>query len=481
MKSLLQIAIILGILCFSKSFSQDWKAKIYSYDSTLNIKYGSAVNVFGKIDTLKLDLYTPKCNNGVVNNPKPLLIWVHGGAFLAGSKDEASITYMCKEFAKRGYVTASIQYRLGFIADEKQWNCNFPNYACVFATDSAEWLRAYYRAVQDVKGAMRFLINRNKIYNIDTNNVFLAGESAGAFTALGATLLDTTAERMKETFELADVPSPHPNSYSCPYNSSQSFTGQMIKRPNLGDFDNNIEPSAINYTIKAVGNMFGAVVSDLLKLSKHNSKKPAIYSYHQPCDMVVPIDSGKVYEYLSWCMTNGYGCFAIANTPKVYGSRAISAMNTSNSYGYKIQNEFTSLKFPFSYLFGEGSCLDQVNKPCHAYDNMKVRETNLAEFFSKYVTTPSICDSSLFIENNLFTNAFTVFPNPTKNIISINSKFDNIIKVELIDLNGKVLITKEVGLASHFDLDIEKFPNASYILRITDNNYELSTFKIVKD
>lgn len=46
---------------------------------------------------------------------RPLMIIIHGGAFIAGSKDDFIQQRMLKEFAKRGYVTASINYRLGML------------------------------------------------------------------------------------------------------------------------------------------------------------------------------------------------------------------------------------------------------------------------------------------------------------------------------------------------------------------------------
>ncbi|MEO6190430.1 MAG: alpha/beta hydrolase, partial [Saprospiraceae bacterium] len=306
---------------WNQEFCQQWIDRTYNYDSTYNVVYGSSINFNGVLESHKMDIFTPLCDDDQHISTRPLLLWIHGGAFLAGDKNDPSIINMCKQFARRGYVTASIDYRLGFIADDQPWDCTYPNYKCVFAADTSEWYRALFRSIQDGKGALRYLMNRNQQFRIDTNNVFVAGESAGAFVALGIGLLDTVIEKFAQAYALTEVARPNSNTFSCVYNAGLTFNNAFISRPDLGNIEGNIEPSNIRFKIKGIGNFYGGLASDFLKYSKSGLMKPAIYSFHQPCDLVVPIDSGRIFSGLSWCMTNGYNCFAIANTAKVYGSR----------------------------------------------------------------------------------------------------------------------------------------------------------------
>ena len=51
----------------------------------------------------KLDLYLPKSENKL-----PLIIWIHGGAFMAGSKENG----VPLQYLSDGYALASINYRL---------------------------------------------------------------------------------------------------------------------------------------------------------------------------------------------------------------------------------------------------------------------------------------------------------------------------------------------------------------------------------
>lgn len=463
--------------------AQEWVEMKYDFNTQLNVVYGTATNFLGGTDTLKLDVYEPFCVDQSIVSKKPLLIWIHGGAFIAGDKSEVSITNLCKEFAQRGYVTASINYRLGFISDEAAWYCNFPSYSCVFATDSAEWYRAYYRAMQDAKGALRFLVNRSDEFNIDQNNVFVAGESAGAFIALGLSLLDTISEKPPQALAIADAPKPNNNTLNCPHNADKTFDSNTISRPDLGSIDGTIELSNSPFIIKGIGNMYGAMFTNLLKNHPINKPKPAIYSFHQPCDLVVPIDSAKIFAGLSWCMTNGYNCNGIGFTPKVYGSRTISQWNTTNNYGFNIQNEFTTTNFPFSFLLGSGSCLDQANNPCHAYENRLLRANNMAQFFAPLISTQAICDTALTISeySAISDLKIRVYPNPAHEFVEITSNKNPLAYLCIYSIQGQTHVEniKVQGLTTQ--LNIKSLASGIYVLKCVDVLGNSTHFKLIKE
>lgn len=469
MKKLLFSTFLMALACTLRA--QLWVEKTFTYDSLLHITYGTATNFNGGIDTLKLDLYWPECPAQQGAAPRPLLLWIHGGAFLAGDKSDPSITRLCKRFAERGYVTASIDYRLGFVSDDAAWSCTYPNYSCVFGADSIEWMRSYYRGIQDGKGALRFLINRHQQYHIDTSNIFVAGESAGAFLALGIGLLDTLPERFPQTFAQADVPAPHPGTQDCVYNVGKIFSGAAIPRPDLGDIDGNIEPTSVQFSVKAIGNMYGGMGADLLKLHKQNTPKPAIFSFHQPCDLVVPFNSGRVFMGLSWCFTHGYNCYGVTNTPIVYGSKAISKWNSDSLYGYTIHNEFTDTQFPYNFVFGAGSCLDQVNNPCHAYDFATLRENQLAAFFADYVSTPGICDSTVVAAatpNAL--DQITIFPNPARQTVHITVATSTPYHMQILDALGRIVFEEKNCREKSKTIAVKSWASGLYFVLITDKN-----------
>jgi acetyl esterase/lipase len=97
----------------------------------------------------RLDLYLPEHPGS--DKPLPLLIWVHGGGWLGGSKNENP----GKGFVASGeYATASVEYR-------------FSNKA-IFPAQ-----------IQDCQAAIRFLRANCKKYNLDAQHIGVWGGSAG--------------------------------------------------------------------------------------------------------------------------------------------------------------------------------------------------------------------------------------------------------------------------------------------------------------
>ncbi|MEW6006009.1 MAG: carboxylesterase family protein [Stygiobacter sp.] len=128
------------------------------------IVFGSNINLDGQIQELLLDFYQPV---GDALSFRPLLIWIHGGAFVGGKRSDLKAQVMGNEFAKRGYVVASIDYRLG-VAD----------------SSNIAFIEAMLRATQDSKAAIRFFRRYASLYGVDTTHIFVAGSSAGGITAL---------------------------------------------------------------------------------------------------------------------------------------------------------------------------------------------------------------------------------------------------------------------------------------------------------
>ncbi len=96
-----------------------------------------------------LDLYIPSKHK----KPLPLVMFIHGGGWQHGSHRDYRSAAMA--FAKRGFATAAVEYRLSGEA-------MFP------------------AAIYDVKAATRWLRANSKKYNLDPKRFGITGGSAGA-------------------------------------------------------------------------------------------------------------------------------------------------------------------------------------------------------------------------------------------------------------------------------------------------------------
>ena len=133
---------------------------------TSNQVYGSAVNLSGQTVTLTFDFYEP---TGDAITMRPLIIWVHGGSFGFGDKTSGELVDESNVFAKKGYVNASINYRLEPPA------CTQPTLQCV---------QAIQEAFEDAQTAVRFFRTNAATYGVDANRIAMGGSSAGAITAV---------------------------------------------------------------------------------------------------------------------------------------------------------------------------------------------------------------------------------------------------------------------------------------------------------
>jgi acetyl esterase/lipase len=95
---------------------------------------------------LLLDLYLPEYTTDAL----PLIVWVHGGAFRMGSKEDCPVTWM----VDRGYAVASLNYRLSQEA--------------IFPAQ-----------IQDCKTAVRWLRAHAEDYALAAQHIGAWGSSAG--------------------------------------------------------------------------------------------------------------------------------------------------------------------------------------------------------------------------------------------------------------------------------------------------------------
>ena len=428
-----------GVFLFTTMIccAQDYIAKQYSIQTTLkNIPYGIAQNYLNESDTLKLDIYKPAGNTAT---NRPLLVLVHGGAWVGGDKSETSLIQTAQEFVKRGYVVASVNYRLGthkanwaLTPFQKDVNAAFH---LVYISDSAEVMRAWYRAIQDVKGAIRFLKARSAVDSICADAVFVGGESAGGFNAMGVAFLDQNSEKPASCNAIGDVPMPQSNLLDN-YPGSKVSSAQL-KRPDLGDVEGSLNIKGHNAKVKGVLNLFGGMLAE--SISKNwmaGQDSMLVYMTHQSCDGIVPCNAAICLSPLSINCNLGYTPFH-TKWPISYGSCALNSVLSSGST--KIKRLKTEIFNCDPIVFPLTDCIRYAqNGSYHWTVNIPQRCDSMARFLS--ATTKSLTQNckALSVKKVAGPSAIQLFPNPSSGEFSIVGLQDNLpVDIEIYNVLGK--------------------------------------------
>jgi acetyl esterase/lipase len=253
-------AFFLITSCLKESSTQrsNRRADVYK-----NLQYGTNKDINNAQVNLKLDVYVPA--GADETQTFPMILYVHGGGFSEGDKEQASS--LMQKFVDSGFVAVSIDYRL--IPEDG-------NSPCTIDPQQTEY--ASYMAVQDTKAALRFMVANAAAYHVDVSKIFLAGNSAGAVTVLNTVYL------------------------------SQNDYNDMIPgvETKLGSLDNSSNSLTNTYTIRGIAANSGCL-PDPSYITALNVVPMILF--HGEKDEVIPVDKGHTY-----------GC---ENTAFVYGSESL--------------------------------------------------------------------------------------------------------------------------------------------------------------
>ena len=88
----------------------------------------------------------------------------------------------------------------------------------------------------------------------------------------------------------------------------------------------------------------------------------------------------------------------------------------------------------------------------------------------------------LGIEDNSIKLELNAYPNPTSNFLTLNlGKAElSTLNFQLYDISGKLIESRKI-ISSSETITMENLPTATYFLKVTNNNNEVKTFKIIKN
>ena len=397
---------------------------------TSNITFGQNATWTGGQYTLKLDFYEPE---GDTETERPLLIWVHGGSFIGGSKTDPDMVAFSERFTKKGYACASIDYRIGF-----------------FPIDSANAVKAVVRATQDLKAAIRFFYKDKQTantYKIDTNKIFIGGSSAGAITALHVAYLD-------DACEIEDY-------------LSQSTIASM------GGIEGTSGNPGYSSTIQGVINGCGA----LARYSWMEADDVPLCSFHGTADGVVTYNRGIVNPgvplmYLDGSRMLHERACAIGLEEYFYTYQGAGHVPYASNSG--LMN--LTINFIRDFLVLQLGCNETPLQPENAPS-----EEALLYAIDDCDGNPIIdeCTLSGMAENE--EKSFSIFPNPSSGLLSVNADFE-FDKASVFNIQGQKLKTQFVAL-NGTKIDLSKFKAGSYLIQLEKSNGTVSKtlkFELIK-
>ena len=472
-KAFLLFILLLGACLLSAQ--APYATKQFGWRIEKDLEYGIANNYAGIATSLTLDLYKPV---GDDNPRRPLLVLVHGGAWLTGCKEHEA--WLAQEMAQRGYAVASINYRkgwhkAGFVPNPIN-PAVFPGGNCLYAADSMELIRAIYRGQQDVKGAIRWLKGRVTQDSTCAQAVFVGGESAGAFVALAASLLDRPVEKPASCLALPNAPIPAANVSNCYDQNCISQTifpvGAALQRPDLGPIDGTLNLNGFDANVIGVASFFGGVPYDALPDDwLQGPDTPAIYLYHQSCDGIVPFGYDQPMVTISAYCNLSYTPWH-TNYMHVFGNGAIASALQSMPDPPLFTTDFLTCD-PFIPALSLFECVRYSNNNSYHYaHNPLERAQKVADFFSPVAVgklgTPG-CSTVQTAEISPVLTAL-VSPNPFGERLSVfvAENMTDEATITLTDISGKTVWTAFQTLNNGENILFEQnnLPTGFYALKI---------------
>lgn len=132
----------------------------------------------GQPEKVAADVYQPA---GDRLSRRPAVIWIHGGGFRRG--DRTGMDDVAEAYARRGYVTMSIDYRV-----DPQANCRQETHGATepssSTNDRSRCGRAAQAAQVDALQSIRWLRAHAAQLRVDGKRIAVGGASAGAVTAV---------------------------------------------------------------------------------------------------------------------------------------------------------------------------------------------------------------------------------------------------------------------------------------------------------
>ncbi|HYV95174.1 MAG TPA: alpha/beta hydrolase fold domain-containing protein [Chitinophagales bacterium] len=413
-------------------------------------------------NSLTYDVYYPYLSCGTYPQ-LPAIILFHGGGFSECS-DKSDEEDYCIDFARRGFVAFSVEYRRGKDGDN--------------SGISASYMLALYRGLQDARGAIRTIIKRQndggEPYKIDVNKIFIGGQSEGGVIAVNTAYLDQ---------QEADAVMP----------GVSAVLGTLDDRAPMPRFY--YGKPAMSYTIRGVINLWGGLAesdSSGTALNFIDAGEPPFIGFHGELDATVAYNL-YANTYSTGSKATADQCDSIHYTNPAAGN-IVWLAGSSAIYDECLSKNICAEVYLDSDM-GHGTGGDADPFGLSYNQNSKVRAyivQRAASFFQAV-----LCDECSNINTSLFFDCVNSrckaasSPDMSDNyscsgqkqmIVTSNEQYWKVINsgtyleviffdpsnatIELFNQNGQLLRSTS-GFFHHLDVDISSLWPGSYLLRIS--------------
>lgn len=393
---------LISFQAFAQECEGRYDTEIYTTVDVTTVDYGAAVNSGGTNQILKMDIYTATDDT---STNRPVIIFCFGGSFIGGSRTSSEIVEFATSFAKRGYLTASIDYRLAssaldLLAEEKM-------------------VKVVFGAVQDGKAAIRYFrkdARNGNTLGVDSTQIFIGGTSAGGILAINLAYADDLSQ-FTETW--------------------QTWADQ------IGGLDGNSGNPGYCSMPDGVFSFAGAVADTLFI----DANDVPFYSCHATGDQTVLYDFGKPINGLAPVNLYGSGDIEIRmNNLGVYN--VVDTYSGGDHPPLNGTNQATTTTNLSTFLFNILDCnpnnLKKSNqKSCANFDPTPIKRVN-AE------------------------NEFSIYPNPVGNYFVVKAAlaFE---EIAVVDILGRTVLRENNLLTTSKIVYLENINSGTYFVKVLTN------------
>lgn len=473
------------------------------------------------------DIYQPA---GDTLTNRPVIIVSHTGSFLppvangqpTGSIKDSSIVEQCTRWAKKGYVAIAMGNRLGWNPVSTDQNVR-----------TSTLLQAAYRGIQDAKAMVRYMRmteDNGNPYGIDPNKIVLGGQGTGAYISLGYATLDNAGVELNLPkfidFSNPSMPAPYVVPYffgnidgtDLTYAPLYDTLGNMIP---ILDTSGNILGFQVDSTmplnipnhpqysndINMVFNLGGA----LADISWLEAGDVPIVSFHCENDQYAPIDTGDVIvpttgDFVVEVMgsrtvqhySNQYGnndIFINAGFTDVYTTTASNdnsgyeglyvfktpaPSTTPNAFGELEEEQGAPWDWwdnnMYDLMFqavnqapaGYGAANSILGNPDMSAAKGRTYIDTIQGYLNPRIYVALNLGNALSV-HNVIDHSTNMYPNPTKNNITITNSNFVINSVELYNISGQK-VKSEIVNSMQTNLNVSDLKKGIYIMNIKAND-----------